>query len=155
MYSSKQQASCFYCEWVGWKHKAKENCKKKYPEEIFKLKISENSLTKYHFWKETTEKREQLLLIMMMMMLVYMKNNTKQILVYGPPEYQFHQHQLWNFLSWWQILHLCFQLTITRFICLYQSTCPALFAQFFEALIWACSLPKDAWWSSQRRSNVT
>jgi hypothetical protein len=46
-------------------------------------------------------------------------------------------------------------LTITRFICLYQSTCPGLFAQFFEALIWAFSLPKDSWWSSQRLSNVT
>jgi hypothetical protein len=29
---------------------------KKHPEETFKLKISENSLTKYHFQKETTEK---------------------------------------------------------------------------------------------------
>jgi hypothetical protein len=55
MYPSKQEVSCFYCEWVGRKDKAKEHCKKKHPEETFKLKISENNLTKYHFRKETTE----------------------------------------------------------------------------------------------------
>jgi len=56
MYPSKQQVSCFYCEWVGRKDKAKEHWQKKHPEETFKLKISENSLAKYHFRKETTQK---------------------------------------------------------------------------------------------------
>jgi hypothetical protein len=56
MFPSKQPVSCFYCEWIGRKDKAKEHWKKKHPEETFKLKISENSLKKYHFQKETTEK---------------------------------------------------------------------------------------------------
>ena len=54
MYLSKQQVSCFYCEWIGRKDKAKEHWRKKHPQESFKLKISENSLAKYHFRKETT-----------------------------------------------------------------------------------------------------
>ncbi|CAF1669605.1 unnamed protein product [Rotaria sp. Silwood1] len=55
MYPSKQQVSCFYCEWVGRKDKAKDHWKKYHPEEKFKLKISENNLTKYHFRKGVTE----------------------------------------------------------------------------------------------------
>ncbi|CAF1194179.1 unnamed protein product [Rotaria sordida] len=55
MYPSKQQVSCFYCEWVGRKDKAKNHWKKYHPEERFKLKISENNLTKYHFRKEVAE----------------------------------------------------------------------------------------------------
>ena len=55
MYPSKQKVSCSFCEWVGRKDKAKEHWRKKHPEETFKLKVSENNLTKYNFRKETTE----------------------------------------------------------------------------------------------------
>ncbi len=55
MYPSKYQVSCFYCEWIGRKDKAKEHWRKKHPEKKFKLKVSENSLIKYHFRTETTE----------------------------------------------------------------------------------------------------
>jgi hypothetical protein len=57
MYTSKQQVSCFYCDWVGRKDKAKEHLKKKqHPEEAFKLKISENNLIKYNFRKELLQR---------------------------------------------------------------------------------------------------
>ena len=56
MYPSQQQVSCFYCEWTRRKDNATEHWKKKHPEETFKLKITENSWTKYHFRTETIEK---------------------------------------------------------------------------------------------------
>ncbi|CAF1173329.1 unnamed protein product, partial [Rotaria magnacalcarata] len=55
MYPSKKEVSCFYCEWVGRKDKAKVRWKKKHPEETFKLRIAENNLSKYHFCTTTTE----------------------------------------------------------------------------------------------------
>jgi len=55
MYPSKEQVSCFHCEWVGRKDKSKEHCKSKHPEQKFKLKISENSLQNSRFQKETIE----------------------------------------------------------------------------------------------------
>ncbi len=57
MCTSKQQVSCFYFHWVRRKDKAKEHLKKKqHPEEAFKLKISENNLTKYNFRKELPQR---------------------------------------------------------------------------------------------------
>jgi len=52
MYPSKEQVSCFYCEWGGRKGKSREHCTTKHPNEKFKLKISKNDLRKYRFKKK-------------------------------------------------------------------------------------------------------
>ena len=49
MYPSKEQATCFYCDWNDSKDKAKQHCKKQHQHlgKTFKLKIAENSMEKF------------------------------------------------------------------------------------------------------------
>jgi hypothetical protein len=52
MFPSKEQVTCFYCDWNGRKDKAKDHCKKQHPGKDFKLKLAENNMEKF-FQKQT------------------------------------------------------------------------------------------------------
>ena len=56
MYPSKEQVSCFYCEWVGRRDKSKDHWKSQHPNENYKLKISENNLEKLESINSTVVK---------------------------------------------------------------------------------------------------
>jgi hypothetical protein len=47
MFPSKEQVTCFYCDWNGRKDKAKDHCKKQHPDKKFKLRIAENNMEKF------------------------------------------------------------------------------------------------------------
>jgi hypothetical protein len=56
MFPSKEQVSCFYCDWNGRKDKAKDHCTRNHPGEKFKLKLAENNMEK--FFQKKTQGRE-------------------------------------------------------------------------------------------------
>jgi hypothetical protein len=56
MFPSKEQVSCFYCDWNGRKDKAKDHCTRNHPGKTFKLKLAENNMEK--FFQKKTQGRE-------------------------------------------------------------------------------------------------
>jgi hypothetical protein len=47
MFPSKEEVTCFYCDWNGRKDKAKDHCKKQHPGRTFNSQIVENKIEKF------------------------------------------------------------------------------------------------------------
>jgi hypothetical protein len=54
MFPSKEQVTCFYCNWNGRKDKAKDHCTRNHPGKTFKLKFAESNMEKF-FQKKAQE----------------------------------------------------------------------------------------------------
>ena len=56
MFPSKEQVTCFYCDWNGRRDKAKDHCKKQHPDKKLKLKMAENNMEKFFQKQVETDK---------------------------------------------------------------------------------------------------